>query len=66
MVCGDVKGKKITCYPACGYEVKLSGAEFTECALDKAVVDGNIVTAPAWPAHPEALKAFIGLLGCKI
>jgi len=33
---------------------------------DKAIVDGNIVTAPAWPAHPEWLAKFLELLGTKI
>jgi protease I len=34
--------------------------------MDKAVVDGNLVTAPAWPAHPEWLAEFLKVLGTKI
>jgi protease I len=30
--------------------------------MDQAITDGNLVTAPAWPAHPEFLKQFIALL----
>jgi len=30
------------------------------------VVDGNLVTAPAWPAHPQWLAAFLKVLGTKI
>jgi protease I len=33
---------------------------------DKAVVDGNLVTAPAWPAHPEWLAKFLQVLGVRI
>ena len=65
--CSDlIKGKKITCYPACMFEVKLAGADHTECAVDDAIVDGNIVTAPAWPAHQKMLAKFVQLMGAKI
>jgi protease I len=30
------------------------------------VVDGNFVTAPAWPAHPDWLAKFLAVLGTKI
>jgi protease I len=30
------------------------------------MVDGNLVTAPAWPAHPSWLAAFLKVLGTKI
>ena len=63
---GDIKGRKMTAYMDCGPEVKLAGADYIECAPDKAVVDGNIVTSPTWLGHAEALKEFIKLLGCKI
>ncbi|CUS98006.1 hypothetical protein JGI17_10372 [Candidatus Kryptonium thompsonii] len=42
------------------------GGEYVELPWDKAIVDGNIVTAPAWPAHPEWLAKFLELLGTKI
>ena len=32
-------------------------------SLDQAHVDGNFVTAPAWPAHPRWLAAFLEVLG---
>ncbi|MDP9538001.1 hypothetical protein Q7L29_05510 [Pseudomonas putida] len=28
--------------------------------------DGNLVTAPAWPAHPAWLAAFLKVLGTRI
>jgi protease I len=63
---GVIKGRTISAYPACGPEVRLAGAEYADIPVDKAVVDKNFVTAPAWPAHPEWLGKFLGLLGTKI
>ncbi len=61
-----VKGKKCTAYPAVGPDVKAAGGEWVGVAVDKAIVDGNLVTAPAWPAHPEWLAKFLQVLGTKI
>jgi protease I len=61
-----IRGRKVSAYPACGPEVRQAGAEFMDIPVDKAVVDGNFVTAPAWPAHPEWLAKFLGVLGAKI
>lgn len=61
-----VKGKRATAYPACKPELVMAGAEFADVAADKAVTDGNLVTAPAWPAHPEWLAQFLKVLGAKI
>jgi protease I len=46
--------------------VKAAGGEFADIAIDTAVVDKNLVTAPAWPAHPEWLAKFLGVLGTKV
>ena len=51
---------------ACGPEVTLAGAEFQNIAADEAYVDGNLVTAAAWPAHPTWLARFLEVLGTKI
>ena len=32
-------------------------------AIDGAHVDGKLVTAPAWPAHPAWLAEFLKVLG---
>ena len=61
-----IKGRKISAYPACAPEVRLAGAEYAEIPIDKAVVDKNFVTAPAWPAHPDWLGKFLGVLGTKV
>ncbi|MBB1302729.1 DJ-1/PfpI family protein [Pseudoalteromonas sp. SR41-8] len=58
---GVIKGKKISAYPACQPEVKMAGAEYVELPMDGAITDGNLVSAPAWPAHPAMLKQFVAL-----
>jgi protease I len=63
---GVLKGKRCTAYPACGPEVTSGGGEYVEVAVTEAVVDGNLVTAPAWPAHPTWLAEFLQLLGTRI
>ncbi|WP_338763977.1 DJ-1/PfpI family protein [Massilia sp. METH4] len=61
-----IRGRKISCYPACSPEVKLAGAEFADIAVDAAVTDGQFVTAPAWPAHPQWIAQFLQKLGTEI
>ncbi|MEZ5943393.1 MAG: DJ-1/PfpI family protein [Planctomycetaceae bacterium] len=61
-----LKGRRCTAYPACSPEVRLAGGEYVGVPVDDVVVDGNLVTAPAWPAHPKWLAAFIKVLGGRI
>lgn len=61
-----LKGRACSAYPACAPEVRLAGGEFVEIAVDKAHTEGNLVSAPAWPAHPAWLAAFLELLGTRI
>ncbi|REK30122.1 MAG: DJ-1/PfpI family protein [Planctomycetota bacterium] len=63
---GLLEGKTCTAYPACQYEVTASGGSYSAVPVDQAVVDGNLVTAPAWPAHPRWLGEFLKVLGAKI
>jgi len=63
---GVLQGRTATAYPAVGPELTLAGARFEEVSADKAVVDDNLVTAPAWPAHPEWLAKFLQVLGVRI
>ncbi|MGD0584294.1 MAG: DJ-1/PfpI family protein [Oryzomonas sp.] len=63
---GVLKGKGCSAYPAVGPEVTLSGGTYVDIPVDKAHVDGNLVTAPAWPAHPEWLAKFLKILGTEI
>jgi protease I len=63
---GVIRGKRVSAYPACAAEVKLAGAEYAAIAMDQAVTDGTLVTAPAWPAHPAWLAQFLAVLGTRI
>src|SRR3954469_17190368 len=63
---GVVKGRSCTAYPACGPEITLGGGKYVEVPVDQAHVHGNLVTAPAWPAHPVWLARFLEVLGTKI
>ena len=61
-----LQGKKCTAYPACGPDVWRAGGTYVDVPANEVVVDGNLVTAPAWPAHPRWLAEFLKLLGTKI
>lgn len=63
---GVLEGKRCTAYPACSPDVLMAGGKYCEIPPDQAIVDGNLVTAPAWPAHPRWLAEFLNLLGTKI
>jgi len=61
-----VRGRKLTAYPAVGPEVTIAGGKYVSVNVYEAVVDGKLVTAPAWPAHPQWIAAFLKVLGTKI
>ena len=63
---GVLEGRQCSAYPACGPDVTRAGGRYADIAVDQAVTDGNLVTAPAWPAHPEWIRQFLSLLGTKI
>jgi protease I len=63
---GVLEGRSCSAYPAVGPEVNRAGGKYVEVPLDGAHVDGNLVTAPAWPAHPTWLAKFLGVLGTRI
>lgn len=63
---GVLKGRSCTAYPACGPDVTAGGGIFCNIDVDEAHVDGNLVTAPAWPAHPAWLREFLKVLGARI
>lgn len=63
---GVLKGRTCSAYAACRPEVELAHGTYADIAVDAAVTDGNLVTAPAWPAHPAWLAQFLALLGTKI
>jgi protease I len=63
---GVLEGKKCSAYPAVGPDVALAGGTYVSLAMTEAIADGNLVTAPAWPAHPAWLAKFLVVLGTRI
>ncbi len=63
---GVLSGRTCSAYPACAPEVRLAGGTYADIAIDQAHTDGNLVTAPAWPAHPAWLAQFLAVLGTRI
>lgn len=63
---GVLQGKNCSCYPAVSPDVVTAGGRFADIPLDQACVDGQLVTAPAWPAHPAWLAKFLQVLGTRI
>jgi len=61
-----LEGKRCSCYPAVAPDVALAGGTYAEVAMTEAVVDGNLVTGPAWPANPAWLAKFLHVLGTRI
>lgn len=61
-----IKNRTLTAYPACGPEMELAGANYKDVEPTEVIVDGNLVTSPAWPGHPKWLAAFLDVLGTKI
>ncbi|MGD9332222.1 MAG: DJ-1/PfpI family protein [Desulfobacterales bacterium] len=63
---GVLEGKGCSAYPAVGPDVTRAGGTYVDIPVDTAHVDGHLVTAPAWPAHPDWLAKFLQVLGTKI
>ncbi len=65
---GVLEGRECTSYPAVRPDVERAGARWCEVneTYSNACVDGNLVTAPAWPAHPEWMGRFLRVLGSRI
>lgn len=61
-----VSGRELTAYPSVEPEVTAAGGTYVSVAASEAVVDGNLVTSPAWPGHPKMIAEFLRLLGTKI
>jgi protease I len=63
---GVLKGRKCSCYPATSPDVTLAGGTYVEVPMDESVVDGNLVSGPAWPALHSFMAKFLTVLGTKI
>lgn len=65
---GVLEGRRATAYPAVRPEVERAGGSWCEVneTFSNAYTDGNLVTAPAWPAHPQWMRQFLVLLGSRV
>jgi protease I len=63
---GVLQGRKCSSYPATSPDVTLAGGTYVDVGMAEAVVDGNLVTGPAWPALHAWLAKFLTVLGTKI
>ena len=61
-----LKGRTLTAYVAVGPDIELAGGTWKNVPATEAVVDGHLVTSPAWPGHQNILKEFYKLLGIQI
>lgn len=63
-----VRGKQCMAYPAVKPELIQAGATWVEtnATFSNAHVDDNLVTAAAWPAHPEWMRKFLQILDSKL
>ena len=61
-----LRGRTLTAYPAIRPEITLAGGTYIEVAPDDVVIDGNLITSPAWPGNTAILKAFFTALGGRI
>ena len=63
---GVLEGKRCSCYPAVSPDVTRAGGTFVDVPMTEALTDGNLVSGPAWPAHPAWLAQFLKVLGTRI
>jgi protease I len=59
---GTLNGRRTAAYPALAPDVAAAGAEFVDGG---GVVDGQMVSARAWPDHPTWMREFIRILRSK-
>ena len=65
---GVLEGMTCTAYPALNPDIEMAGGSWHEVAESfcNAHTHGMLVTAPAWPAHPEWMRQFLDVLGSRI
>lgn len=61
-----LEGRTLTAYDSIGPDIGLAGGTYKKVAPDDVVIDGNLVSSPAWPGHPAILKEFYKTLGLEI
>ena len=56
LAAGDMKGRRMTCYPDLEPDLRSAGAEFLN---QEVVVDGPLVTVRGWPDNGPWMKEFV-------
>jgi protease I len=61
---GVLQGRQCSCYPAVAPEITAAGGQYIppSAGMDSVHVEGNLCTAPAWPAHPAWMREFLKML----
>jgi protease I len=59
-----VAGRRCQAYPTLQPEIERAGGKWQplSAGMDSVCVDGNLVTAPAWPANAAWMRAFLKVL----
>ncbi|MDR2353556.1 MAG: DJ-1/PfpI family protein [Deltaproteobacteria bacterium] len=65
---GVLKNRSCMAYPAVGPDVVDAGGKLIPAndSFSNSHIDGNLVTASAWPGHPAWIRDFLKVLGTKI
>lgn len=58
-----LKGRRLTAYPAIEPDINMAGGIYVAMNPDEAMIDGNLVSSPAWPGNPAIIREFVKLLG---
>lgn len=61
-----IQGKTCSAYPTLAPDIVSAGGHYLDLPMDQAHIDGKLVTAPGWPAHPDWLAKFLQILGTTI
>jgi protease I len=57
-----IQKRKMSAYPASAPEVEMAGGKYIEVSMTDAVVDGNLVSGPAWPALSTWMAKFLTVI----
>jgi protease I len=65
---GVLRERSCTAYPALRPDLTAAGAKWVEASpgLDNAHIDGNLITAPAWPAQAAWISGLLKVLGTPV
>jgi protease I len=63
---GVLDGRQCSAYPAVGPDVRTAGGTWMDVGFEQGHVDNNLITAAAWPAHPDWLAKFLESLGTRV